>query len=282
MRADGADLAAELKALADDISELVQNLREIAAGALLQQHRRDEEMNVERRHALCQLLQGYVKRQSKIVFLEGAPEFSGERLLEFAVNHLQRNRESVTGAHGAGHEFQTFRELLFELPHPFGPFVPHGGDGNEAARGHGQPGKHPQVRRQKEPRDRSRAHGRQQAGLEKTSHRHLRSGLLEHHAQALLKVETGSQTHQQRRKRLIGVDERGTVPGPFFLFFRGAEQAGLQAIHVRAAECRRGEPPDAQHQGPYCGDDDQEDHWTSRTSSNRSGRRRIPAASSLS
>src|SRR5665213_2517591 len=51
MGADRSDSSAQLEALADHIGQLVQNFRQIAAGALLQEHGRDKEVHVERRHA---------------------------------------------------------------------------------------------------------------------------------------------------------------------------------------------------------------------------------------
>src|SRR5579864_6494305 len=51
MRADGPDASAELEALADHVGQLVQNLSQVAARALLQQHGRNEEVDIERRDA---------------------------------------------------------------------------------------------------------------------------------------------------------------------------------------------------------------------------------------
>ena len=42
-----ADLAQDLKALADDVGKVVENLGQIAAGFALQHHRRDEELDVD-------------------------------------------------------------------------------------------------------------------------------------------------------------------------------------------------------------------------------------------
>ncbi len=106
MRADGADAAAQLEALPDHVGQLVQNFGQVAAGALLQQHRGNEEVHVERGHALGQLLQRHLQRQAQVVFLEGAPEFARQRLLKLAVNHFERHRKGVPGAHRARDELQ--------------------------------------------------------------------------------------------------------------------------------------------------------------------------------
>src|SRR5277367_439029 len=47
MRADGLDAAPQLEALADHIGQLVQDLGQVAAGALLQQHRGNEKVHVQ-------------------------------------------------------------------------------------------------------------------------------------------------------------------------------------------------------------------------------------------
>ena len=50
-----AHLPQNLEPLADDVREVVENLRQVAAGLALDQHGGDEEPDVEDRHALGQL-----------------------------------------------------------------------------------------------------------------------------------------------------------------------------------------------------------------------------------
>ena len=131
MGADRADTAPQFEALANHVGQLVQNLGQITAGALLQQHRGNKEVNIERRNALRELLQSHFNRQTQIVLFKGPAEFARDRLRKFAVNHFERYRESVTGAHGAGDEFERLRKqrlqsaadalLLRNQTYPTGP-----------------------------------------------------------------------------------------------------------------------------------------------------------------
>ena len=115
VRADRADAPAQLEALADHVRQLVQNLGQVAAGALLQQHRGYKEVHVERRDALGQALQRDLDGKSQVVLLEGAAEFARHRLGELAINHFKRHGKRMAGAHGARNELQRFREYGFEF-----------------------------------------------------------------------------------------------------------------------------------------------------------------------
>ncbi len=76
MGADRANAAAQLEAFANHVGQLVQNFRQVAAGALLQQHGGDKEVHVERGHPLGQFLQRDFDGQAQVVFFEGAAEFA--------------------------------------------------------------------------------------------------------------------------------------------------------------------------------------------------------------
>ena len=98
-------------------ASLSSNSAKVASSPLLQQHGRDEEVYFEKRHPLGQIRQRDLERQSQVLLVEGAPELARQRLAEFPVNHLERNRKRVSGPHRARHEFQAVRELLFKCLH---------------------------------------------------------------------------------------------------------------------------------------------------------------------
>src|SRR5579884_1201630 len=98
MRANRADASAQFKALTNHVRELVENLGQVTARALLQQHGGNEEMYVERRHPFRELQEGYIQRQPKIVFFKSTAEFARERLLKFAMNHFERYGKCMPGA----------------------------------------------------------------------------------------------------------------------------------------------------------------------------------------
>src|ERR1700678_2900078 len=62
VRANRADTPAQLEALPDHVSQFVQDLGQVAAGALLQQHGGNKEVHVERRYPLGQFLQRDIQR----------------------------------------------------------------------------------------------------------------------------------------------------------------------------------------------------------------------------
>ena len=67
-----AHLAQHLEPLADDVREVVENLRQVAAGVALDQHRGDEEADVEQRHPLGQLVQRVAQRQAEVLLVEAS------------------------------------------------------------------------------------------------------------------------------------------------------------------------------------------------------------------
>ena len=56
------DLTPDSKSFANDRRELVEHLRQVAAGLALRQHGRDEDSRVEQRHAVRELLQNVGER----------------------------------------------------------------------------------------------------------------------------------------------------------------------------------------------------------------------------
>src|SRR5579884_1132711 len=117
MRADGPDLAAELEALTNDVRQLIQDLGEVPAGALLQQHGGDEELHIQHGYAFGQLLQRDFERQPEVVLLKGPPELARQRLLKLAVDHFQRDGEGMTCAHTAGDKLEAVGKQFLEPPH---------------------------------------------------------------------------------------------------------------------------------------------------------------------
>ena len=87
-------LAAQFESFANHVGQLVQDFRQVSARTLLQQHGRNEEVHVQRGHALGQLLKRHIQRQAQVVLLEGSAELARQRLLEFALNHFQETEKA--------------------------------------------------------------------------------------------------------------------------------------------------------------------------------------------
>src|SRR4029079_15180642 len=92
MRGVDAHLAKYLETLANDVGEVLENLRQVAAGLALNQHRRGEEPHVEDRNAQRLVLERVLERQTEVLFVERLPEFRPDRLLHFVGRHLQTGR----------------------------------------------------------------------------------------------------------------------------------------------------------------------------------------------
>ena len=69
-----AHLAANLESLADDGREVVENLRQVAAGLALNEHGGREEAHVEQRHAQAQIVQRFLERQAEVLLVERLAE----------------------------------------------------------------------------------------------------------------------------------------------------------------------------------------------------------------
>ena len=98
---------------------------------------KDKEMHVERGNAAGELLERHFERKPEVVLFEGALEFAGKGFLELTVNHFERNREGMAGAHGAGDELETLRELLFEFVQTGGALAVHVEEWGAAGNGTG-------------------------------------------------------------------------------------------------------------------------------------------------
>src|SRR4051812_23347866 len=112
------DLAQDLEALAHDVREVLQDLRQVAARLPLNQHRGGEETYVEQRHAERQVVERVLHRQAEVLLVERLPELGADRLRHFVRHHLQPGGERVAGLERAGDEVEALGELLLEGPEP--------------------------------------------------------------------------------------------------------------------------------------------------------------------
>src|SRR5947207_12431705 len=80
-------LAQNLESLPHDRRQVVENLREIAAGIALDADRRDEELHVEQRHALGKPVERLTHRQAEILLVEHLLELDARRRAQFVSRH---------------------------------------------------------------------------------------------------------------------------------------------------------------------------------------------------
>ena len=114
-----AHLPQDLEPLAHDVREVVENLRQVAAGLALNQHGGDEEPDVEHADALGQLVERVAQRQAVVLLIEGLLELRARpapaaRRPTMPMRRLKR----VSGADGARQQVERFGELLFEALQP--------------------------------------------------------------------------------------------------------------------------------------------------------------------
>src|SRR5439155_3776675 len=77
-----AHLTQNLEALAHHVRQVVENLRQVAAGFALDDDGRHEEADVEERHALAQLIQRVAERQAEVLLVVSLLELGIDRLGE--------------------------------------------------------------------------------------------------------------------------------------------------------------------------------------------------------
>src|SRR5581483_3270628 len=107
-----ADLAEDLEPLAHDVRQVVENLREVAAGVALNQDGGHEEPDVEERHAVRQLVERVSKRQTEVLLIETLLELGTDRIEELVGHHPPRGLEAMSGAYRARQQIERFGELL--------------------------------------------------------------------------------------------------------------------------------------------------------------------------
>ncbi len=111
-----ANFAHNFEALANDVRKIVQNLRQVAAGFLLDQQRGHEKANVNQRDALAEVQQRVAQRKAEILFFERIAKFASQWLGHFRGNHLQASGERMAGANGAAEQINGFGKGLFKGP----------------------------------------------------------------------------------------------------------------------------------------------------------------------
>src|ERR1700746_1069366 len=83
------------KSLSDHPRQLVQDLRQVSAGLLLDHQSRDKETHVDNRNTLGHVQQRIPEREPKILFLKSRTELACDRFRRVLGNHLETGRESM-------------------------------------------------------------------------------------------------------------------------------------------------------------------------------------------
>ena len=78
------------EALADGVGDLLQNLGEVSARLALDHDRRDAEAQVEQGHALRQVFERELERESEVLLLVSLSELSRNRLRHLGRDLVQR------------------------------------------------------------------------------------------------------------------------------------------------------------------------------------------------
>src|SRR5579863_2134555 len=97
LRCVDAHLTLNLETFTDDVGEVVENLRQIAARFALQHHRSHKELDVHQRHAIREIHEGVAYWHPELLLLIELTKFSGDGLGHFAGYHFERSSECVPG-----------------------------------------------------------------------------------------------------------------------------------------------------------------------------------------
>ena len=111
-----ADLPADLEPFADDVRQVVEDLRQVAAGLALDEHGGDEEPHVEQIGTRsARSFSASLQRQAEVLLVERLLELGADRLGQLVGDHAHRGLERMTGANRARQQVERFWKMLFEL-----------------------------------------------------------------------------------------------------------------------------------------------------------------------
>ena len=111
----------DAEAVADQFPDLVEDLREVAARLPLQDHRRDEEPQVEVGHAIAHRPQAVVHGHAQVLLFEHAAELLSDRLAHLGGHGVEAEGQALPGPQDAGHHFQGVGKLRAEGLQPLLP-----------------------------------------------------------------------------------------------------------------------------------------------------------------
>src|SRR5438132_6832953 len=169
-------LAQDAVAFADDVADLVQDLRQVATGLPLDRHRGDEEAQVEVGHAITDGSHGIFERNTEVLLLVDAAELVGDGRRHFLGHHMHARCQAMSGTQGPCHQFQGVGQLRRKGLEPLAPFVQQPQERNDKRDQPGQGCEEPGYAG--EPATSGPEHRQQQADSEQGAHLDVGIGLL--------------------------------------------------------------------------------------------------------
>src|SRR3954471_777493 len=281
-----ADLAKNLEPLTNDMREVLENLREVAARLALDENRGREEPDIQNGDAKRKVFERVLERQTKVLFVERLPELGADRFAQFVSRHLQAGCECMTRLERPGDQVQRLRKHFLERAQTPGTFElqEHERNGEADGRARRNTGRRSCEHRQDKREHGAEKHRHEQHATDADFHPRLLDPARE-------RVATlGAADHAFESRQWTGaadLDERLIRGGRFFdrtrEFFEPALQLALRHVfgQLRDADIHGHHQPDADDE---CRDQRQEQchHRTSVTPSNMSAGRLIPDAFSRS
>src|SRR5689334_12427674 len=198
------------------------------------------------------------------------------------MDHFERYRESMAGAHGACNKFETLREQLFKAPYT-GLSRPENIDkGSNRRNQPDRPSGLSHRSRQHQPAHEESRHAGDQTRIYQPRGGPFQTGLFQQILQLGLEFKPADDLSRNGTALLVHLDQRCLGRALLGLLGLGCpEQPALEAIDVSVPERTGEQPPEHERTQPDSDNDSQKyRHQTSTTSSNRSGRNRMPAARS--
>ena len=101
----GLDLAHDAEAVADQLPDLVEDLRQVAARLPLQDHGRDEEPQIEVGHPLAHRPQAVVHAHAQVLFFEHAAELLADRVAHLAGHGVEAESPGFARSGARGPSF---------------------------------------------------------------------------------------------------------------------------------------------------------------------------------
>ncbi len=116
----GPDRPLDQVALADHAGQLGEQLGEVAAGLLLDEHGQDEDLQLDHAGPPGQVAEGDLGREAEVLLLVAVGELGGDRLGELVGDGQQGLAQRLAGADHPGHQLEGVGELRAELLDPRG------------------------------------------------------------------------------------------------------------------------------------------------------------------
>src|SRR5205823_5330812 len=103
------------QAITNHRGEVVQQVRQVASGFLLNEKGENQNLDFQKSAALGQAAQSGLRRQAQILLFITTKEFTGDGIVKFICDRLEGLGHGLSGSDHASHQIEGVRELPQKL-----------------------------------------------------------------------------------------------------------------------------------------------------------------------